>query len=82
MLGASMQGTTASSSTSQAAAIFRQIDSGSGRSARRTSASGVMPIERSWATECCVGFVLSSPLGARYGTSETWMKRTLSRPRS
>ncbi len=37
---------------------------------------------RSAATECWVGLVLSSPLGARYGTSETCTKKTLSRPTS
>ena len=37
---------------------------------------------RSAATECCVGLVLSSPDAARYGTSETCRKKTLSRPTS
>ena len=37
--------------------------SGSSRSARQTTASGWMPIERSAATECWVGLVFSSPEG-------------------
>ncbi|MDR6176077.1 hypothetical protein QE366_003336 [Nocardioides zeae] len=44
-------------------AILLLIDCGSSRSARHTTASGWMPIERSAATECCVGFVFSSPDG-------------------
>ncbi len=40
-------------------------------------------MERSAATECCVGFVLSSPDGPMYGTSDTWEERkTSSRPSS
>jgi hypothetical protein len=39
--------------------------SGISRSARRTSPSGWMPTWRRAATECCVGLVFSSPLGAR-----------------
>ena len=35
------------------------------RQARRISASGWMPMLRSAATECCVGFVFSSPDGPR-----------------
>ena len=65
MLGASTQETTASVSTSQAPAIFDRIESGSSRSERRTMESGWMPIERSVATECWVGFVFSSPEGWR-----------------
>ncbi|SHX78619.1 Uncharacterised protein [Mycobacteroides abscessus subsp. abscessus] len=56
--------------------------SGTSRSQRRISASGVIPMLRSAATECCVGLVLSSPDGFRYGTSETCRKKTLSRPTS
>ena len=37
---------------------------------------------RSAATECWVGLVFSSPDGARYGTSDTCRKKTLSRPTS
>ena len=38
--------------------------SGTSRSQRRINASGVIPMLRSAATECCVGLVLSSPDGA------------------
>ena len=41
--------------------IFFLIEVGTGRSARSTSASGCMPMLRMAATECWVGFVLSSP---------------------
>ena len=82
MLGASAAVTTASTSTSQKSAILRFVDSGSSRSARSTSASGWMPMDRRAATECWVGLVFSSPLGAMYGTSDTCRKNTLSRPTS
>ncbi len=49
---------------------------GSGRSVRHTIASGWIPIERSAATECCVGLVFSSPDGPMNGTSETCRKKT------
>ena len=82
MDGASTAATTASSSTSHIEAILRLTPSGMSRSARQTMASGWMPMLRSAATECCVGLVFSSPDGARYGTSETCTKNTLSRPTS
>ena len=82
MLGASLAVTTPSTSTSHISAILRFVASGTSRSARRTMASGWMPMLRRAATECCVGFVLSSPDGPMYGTSETCRKNTLSRPRS
>ena len=82
MLAASTQVMTASRSTSHIAAIFVLMDSGRSRSARHTMASGWMPMLRSAATECWVGLVLSSPLGPRYGMSETCTKNTLSRPMS
>ena len=82
MLGASTAAAQASWSTSHMRLILRLMASGMSRSARSTSASGWMPTWRSAATECWVGLVFSSPLGARYGTSETWRKKTLSRPRS
>ena len=44
--------------------------------------SGWMPIPRSSLTECCVGFVLSSPVAASCGSSVTWTYRTLRRPTS
>ena len=57
-------------STSHISAILFFSGSGTSRSQRRISASGVIPMLRSAATECWVGLVLSSPDGARYGTSE------------
>ena len=65
MLGASTAAATASVSTSHMRLILRLIDSGMSRSARSTRASGWMPTWRSAATECWVGLVFSSPLGAR-----------------
>src|SRR3954465_10146547 len=38
---------------------------------RHSSTCGWMPIRRSSWTECCVGFVFSSPACPRYGTSVT-----------
>jgi hypothetical protein len=55
--------TTASSSTSHISEILRFTFGGMSRSDRQTIASGWMPIERSAATECWVGLVLSSPDG-------------------
>ncbi len=80
MLGTSTAFTTASTSTSHMSAILRVIDSGTGRSERSTIASGWMPIERSAATECWVGFVFCSPDAPRYGTRETCTKKQLERP--
>src|SRR5660397_11918 len=82
MLGASFAVTTASRSTSHISAILRFRLSGTSRSARHTIASGWIPMLRRAATECCVGFVLSSPLGPMYGSNETCRKNTLSRPTS
>jgi len=65
MLGASGAATTASRSTSQYSESLCLSESGISRSARQTSASGWMPMLRSAATECWVGFVFSSPDGAR-----------------
>ena len=39
---------------------------------RQTSTSGWIPIRRSSFTECCVGFVFSSPAVSMNGTSVTW----------
>jgi hypothetical protein len=65
MLGASDADTTASASTSHISEILRLTFSGISRSLRHTMASGVMPMLRRAATECWVGFVFSSPDGAR-----------------
>ena len=67
MDGASLAATTASSSTSHISEILRLTLAGISRSERQTMASGWMPIERSAATECWVGLVLSSPDGPMYG---------------
>ena len=58
--------------TSQNSAIFSRSSSSIGSSARAMSTSGWMPIERSSFTECCVGFVFSSPVATR-GRSVRWM---------
>ena len=71
MLAASGHDTTPSRSTSHISAILRFRPSGTTRSQRSTTESGTRPIERSSATECCVGFVFNSPDGPRYGTSDT-----------
>ena len=42
----------------------------------------MMPIARSWPTECCEGLVFSSPAAFRYGTSVRWTKQVLSKPSS
>ena len=44
--------------------------------------SGAMPMRRSSLTECCVGFVFSSPAWPMYGTSVRWMNMQLRRPTS
>ncbi len=82
MLGTSTALTTAPSSTSHMSAILRLFDSVTGRSLRRTSASGWMPMLRSAATECCVGLVFCSPDAPMNGTSETCTKKTFWRPSS
>ena len=65
MLGASAADTTASRSTSQYSDSLTLSFSGISRSERQTSASGWIPMLRRAATECWVGLVFSSPLGAR-----------------
>ena len=64
MLGASTHAATPSLSTSHDIEILRLMSAGISRSARSTSASGWMPTWRSAATECWVGLVFISPLGA------------------
>ena len=39
---------------------------------RQTTMSGWIPMRRSSLTECCVGFVFSSPAASMNGTSVTW----------
>jgi hypothetical protein len=65
MLSASAAEMTASRSTSQYSDSLCLSLSGISRSERHTIASGWMPMLRSSATECWVGLVFSSPLGAR-----------------
>ena len=48
--------------------ILSRSSSGMRRSARHSSASGWMPISRSFCTVCCVGLVFSSPAAAIHGT--------------
>ena len=80
MVSAVSAGMTASASTSVNSAIFSRISSGTGWSDRRTITSGWMPMPRSSLTECCVGFVLSSPVAASSGSSVTWTYSTFARP--
>ena len=82
MLSASMQSTTARSGTLVKSAILRRSPSGSGRSERQSRTSGWIPIERSSFTECCVGFVFSSPAARMYGTRVRWMKSDSRSPSS
>ena len=72
MLESVSMGMTASGATSQKSAIFSLIEWGMGWSERQTMASGWMPMARSSLTECCVGFVFSSPVAPMYGSSVTW----------
>ena len=72
MLFASTAEMTASIGTSQSSEILRFSPSFSSRFERHTMTSGWTPRLRSSVTECWVGFVFSSPEGARYGTSVRW----------
>ena len=60
---------TALSRTLQNSDSLRRSSLGMLRSARTRRMSGAMPMERSVATECCVGLVLSSPADGIYGIS-------------
>lgn len=73
---------TQSGLTLQNSAIFCRLASSSGSSTRAMMIFGMMPTLCSSLTECCVGFVLCSPLDLMYGTSVTWMNRQFSRPAS
>ena len=64
MLATSTAFTTARSSTSHMSAIFRLLESDTGRSLRSTSASGCIPMERRAATECCVVYAMVNTLCA------------------
>ena len=71
---------TASVSRSANSAIFARSSRDSGCEERQTTTSGVIPMRRSSLTECCVGFVFSSPAASIMGTSVTWTYTTWSRP--
>ncbi len=73
---------TPATSTFVKRAIFRLMSSASGRSDRQIRTSGWIPISISSRTECCVGFVFSSPAAAMYGTSVRWMNSVCCRPTS
>ena len=64
---------TARGSTSQKSEILSRMSAETGRSLRQMMTSGWMPIERSSRTECCVGFVFSSPVVEMWGRSVTWI---------
>ncbi len=57
----SLAETTASTGSEANSAIFLRMSTESSPSERHMSMSGWMPMRRSSLTECCVGFVLSSP---------------------
>ena len=59
----------ASVSRSANSAILARSSRDSGCAERQTTTSGVMPMRRSSLTECCVGFVFSSPAASISGTS-------------
>ena len=59
-------------STSAKRAIFSRMSAESGSRERQTMMSGWIPMRRSSLTECCVGFVFSSPAASMNGTSVTW----------
>src|SRR5436305_9069979 len=69
MLSTSFADTTASVSSDANSAIFLRMSVESSLSLRHRSMSGWMPMRRSSLTECCVGFVFSSPAWLMYGTS-------------
>ena len=62
---------TAPGSTSAKSAILSRISAERRSRERQTTASGWIPIRRSSFTECCVGFVFSSPAASMNGTSVT-----------
>jgi hypothetical protein len=52
-------------------AIFSRMSGDNGPLERATTMSGWIPIRRNSFTECCVGFVFSSPAESTNGTSVT-----------
>ena len=73
MLSTSLALMTASTGSDANSAIFLRMSWPSSDSERHSSMSGWMPMRRSSLTECCVGFVFSSPAWPMYGTSVRWM---------
>ena len=76
------QAITAPGSTSAKSAILSRMSRDSSSCERQTTTSGWMPMRRSSFTECCVGFVFSSPAASMNGTSVTWTYMTFSGPTS
>ncbi len=72
MDGASRASITAVSRTLQKSPSLRRSSRGISRSVRQSRMSGWMPMERSSATECWVGLVLSSPAEGMKGRSVRW----------
>ena len=70
--GTSGLATTAPGSTSAKSAILSRMSRDSSSCERQTMTSGWIPMRRSSFTECCVGFVFSSPAASMNGTSVTW----------
>ncbi len=62
---------TAFVSMSAKRAIFSRMSCDSVSLERQTTMSGWIPMRRSSFTECCVGFVFSSPAASMNGTSVT-----------
>ena len=80
--GTSGHATTAPGSTSAKSAILSRMSRESFLVRAQTITSGWIPMRRSSLTECCVGFVFSSPAASMNGTSVTWMYITFSGPTS
>ena len=82
MLSTSRAETIASAGSEANSAIFLRTSCGRPPSERQTTMSGWIPMRRSSLTECCVGFVFSSPAWPMYGTSVRWMNMQRRRPTS
>src|SRR3954452_5460362 len=82
MLSTSFAEPTASTGSDAKSAIFLRMSRSSPPSERQSSMSGWIPMRRSSLTECCVGFVFSSPAWPMYGTSVRWMYMQRRRPTS
>ena len=60
--------------------LLAQVGGDRDRSSGRPRCPGGFPIRRSSFTECCVGFVLSSPATSMNGIRVTWTYSTLAFP--